>query len=158
WLMPKPFASLRELIRTRSAALCSIRDQDRQVATRVRWNVMPSALPMADDSSSTAGYDIFALDLAEGPSEDSWSALGTWEKRGRQSARVQLIPADVAALTPPNTRDLKKWRAFYPSESWRTFRGGDDQSAADASAKRPWYSAAESYAAWPLWTIRRRLV
>ena len=31
-------------------------------------------------------------------------------------------------------------------------------SAGDVPAQRPWYSAAESYAAWPLWTIRRRLV
>jgi hypothetical protein len=166
WLMPRPDALLATFLGKKPAtALYSIRDPDRQVATHVRWNVMPSAPAKPDDPPPpTAGYDIFAVDLAEVPADESWTALSTWQKRARQTGRVQLIPADVAALTPANTRDLKKWRAFYPSESWRTFRGydapstGKDQFAGDAPVQRPWYSAAESYVAWPLWTIRRCLV
>lgn len=158
WLMPRPNAPLGAFISKPADAIYSIRDPDRQVATRVRWNVMPSAPAAPADTTPTAGYDIFAVDLAEVPPEESWTAVSTWAKRGGQVGRVQLIPADVAALTPPNTRDLKKWRAFYPSESWRTFRSGNESSAGDVPAQRPWYSAAESYAAWPLWTIRQRLV
>ncbi|MBI2740130.1 MAG: hypothetical protein HYX38_26740 [Rhodospirillales bacterium] len=73
----------------------------------------------------------------------------------RHVARVQALPPSMKLLEPAEVADFAKVEARYPSETRRLVVPED--LPRPAGRRRPWYSPAESFVAWPSRPWRRSL-
>jgi hypothetical protein len=140
------------------AALQVERDPERRIASVLRWNVGRSGDPM--QTSLTAGYEVYELDLDEVPSvRKTESGLHVPPEWWKKVSEVQLIPREFADLHPSDTSDLPNWQCWYPSAAWRGWRESvKDSSIRSTAIQRGWFSAAESELRWPKAAARMTLL
>jgi hypothetical protein len=129
-----------------------LRDGDRRVATRVRWNSRPTqpspvAAPGVVNASPDfiAGFDVFEIDLTGALTRQD--VVDT----ARDVARVMTLDPRLANAEPSTIEDYGAIEAFYQSEALRL------SQAKGAARRAAWYSPAESLGTWPDFSIRRSL-
>jgi hypothetical protein len=152
---PKPeAATLANLLDPEDgkAPLLTLRDGERRIATRLRWNAWPTSGPAETPGATVAnaspaliaGWDVFEVDLGGIVVNDDQLRTAT------AVARVQALDPRVAKADPAQIDDFGAVEAFYPSESKRL-------TIAKAGRRASWYSPAESLLDWPRIALRRSL-
>ncbi|KNH29493.1 hypothetical protein ACS77_02090 [Pseudomonas syringae] len=138
---PAPDSTLDRLIDRPAGALQRLRDGDRRIATRVRWNAVPSG--QAVSSSLIGGYDVFEADLTASLTRKDVIDIA------EPIARVAALDPLTASGEPSTIEDYGAIEAFYPSETLRL------STRQGAARRRAWFSPAESLGVWPEVGIRR---
>ncbi|WOE82414.1 hypothetical protein RZO07_14705 [Pseudomonas protegens] len=138
---PARDSTLDKLLAGPEGALQRLRDGDRRVATRVRWNVLPSK--EAGPPKLIGGYDVFEADLTASLTRKD--VIGVAEP----IARVAALDPLTASGEPSTLEDYGAIEAFYPSETLRL------STRKGAARRRAWFSPAESLGVWPEVGIRR---
>lgn len=134
-------STLGKLLEYPAGALQRLRDGDRRVATRVRWNALPSG--KAEPPRLIGGYDVFEADLTASLTRKD--VIGVAEP----IARVAALDPLTASGEPSTIEDYGAIEAFYPSETLRL------STRKGAARRRAWFSPAESLGVWPEVGIRR---
>jgi hypothetical protein len=139
-------STLDALVTEKGKVLQRLRDGDRRVATRVRWNAVPSPTSENIDNGSPCligGYDVFEADLTASLTRDDIVSVA------EPIARVTALDPLTAAGEPATIEDYGAIEAFYPSETLRLSK------REGAARRRAWFSPAESLGVWPEVGIRR---
>lgn len=138
---PARDSTLGKLLASPADALQRLRDGDRRVATRVRWNALPSK--EAGPPRLIGGYDVFEADLTASLTRKDVIGVAV------PIARVAALDPLTATGEPSTLEDYGAIEVFYPSETLRL------STRKGAARRRAWFSPAESLGVWPEVGIRR---
>lgn len=125
-----------------------IQDADGRVATKLKWNAVPSPEgneKIGPEQVFVAGHDLFEIDLTATTRAEEQAEVAT------NIGRIMMLDPRLANALPEAIVDFGAVEAYYPSERRRLDR------APPGIRRRAWFSPSESLSSWPKPLVRRSI-